>query len=158
MGYNISQGSTKFFISKDHFSHLLSLFKNEGYEFNNINDFIEFMWDDNLWEIEIDDSGNICSILIYSEKLSFQELDTLNIMAPCVRDGSYITISGEDGDLWRWVFQDGRCIEIHPTILWTSHTQLRQELIKMFEEYAFSSSTLPNVSGLIDKIVQYILN
>lgn len=66
------------------------------------------------WEPELDDDGNIVDIYFQWEKLGQEDLMFQRI-APWVKDGSYIEMSGEDGCVWRWVFKDGECQEIRPT-------------------------------------------
>lgn len=39
------------------------------------------------------------------------EHEMFNAIAPFVEPGSYIEMQGEDGAIWRWVFQDDTCIE-----------------------------------------------
>lgn len=38
-------------------------------------------------------------------------------IAPYIEDG-YIEYQGEDGDLWRYVFKDGKVREVYPKIVW----------------------------------------
>lgn len=41
------------------------------------------------------------------------------LLAEFVEDESYIEITGEDGDKWRWVFNKGKVKEIKPKLVWS---------------------------------------
>jgi len=76
------------------------------------------------WEISVDEEGEItddpgCVYEIYfaGEGLS-NDLELLNLLAPHVEAGSYVQMQGEDGDLWRWVFDGKTCKQVAPTITW----------------------------------------
>ena len=69
------------------------------------------------WDIYLDDEGNIDSIFFNSEKLG-DDTVFLNAIAPFVKDGSYIEMNGEEGAMWRWVFNNGVCEEKAPQIIW----------------------------------------
>lgn len=62
------------------------------------------------WEVDLDEDLNIININFIGEKLG-DDINLFEAIAPFVEDGSYIEMSGEDGDIWRWVFEDGKCIE-----------------------------------------------
>lgn len=61
------------------------------------------------WNCTLDDEG-ITTLLLENEKMG-QELLLFQALAPFVDEGSYIEIQGECGDVWRWIFKDGECIE-----------------------------------------------
>jgi hypothetical protein len=61
------------------------------------------------WLAGISDSGNIDSIEFYGEKLGDDEL-LFQAIAPFVEAGSFIEMQGEEGKIWRWVF-NGRTVE-----------------------------------------------
>lgn len=76
--------------------------------------FAEFRWD-----VYTDDDGNINTIDFVGEKSGYgEDLEFLQSVAPFVREGSFIEMSGEDGQLWRWVFDGKTCIEKYPEINW----------------------------------------
>jgi hypothetical protein len=61
------------------------------------------------WEVEFDDESNdIVGINFSGEKL----------IAPYVEAGSYIQMQGEDGEMWRWVFDGATVKEVKPKIDW----------------------------------------
>jgi hypothetical protein len=57
-----------------------------------------------------DEWGNINSVRFYGEKLG-QEMELFKVLAPFVKDGSYIEMQGEDGSVWRWAFKKGEVKE-----------------------------------------------
>jgi hypothetical protein len=70
------------------------------------------------WRKQIKKKGkNIIYIHFTLEKLG-DDHEILDAIAPAVENASCIEMSGEEGDLWRWVFKDGRCQEIFPKIIW----------------------------------------
>lgn len=69
------------------------------------------------YSIEEDDNGNVFDIWFIGEKLG-GDFNIFLAIAPVVENGSYIEMRGEEGDLWRWVVNDGVCKEITPTIIW----------------------------------------
>lgn len=69
------------------------------------------------WEVEQDDNSNIVKIRFTGEKLG-DDLVLFEQIAPFVEDGSFIEMSGECDDIWRWVFKGGKVKEISPNIIW----------------------------------------
>ena len=69
------------------------------------------------WSPEYDSAGNVTRLSFTGEK-SGDDLVLFNAIAPFVQDGSYIEMLGEDGDRWRWIFQDNKCEEKHARIEW----------------------------------------
>ncbi|MDX1932939.1 MAG: hypothetical protein SFU56_10070 [Capsulimonadales bacterium] len=58
------------------------------------------------WEPELDDEENIVSLFFTGEKLG-DESSIFESIAPFVAPGSEIRMAGEDGQIWRWVFEHG---------------------------------------------------
>jgi len=69
------------------------------------------------WEAEFDKDGNINAIYFEGEK-SGDDLALFNAIAPFVKAGSFIEMSGEDGAIWRFQFDGKICFENYPTISW----------------------------------------
>ena len=67
---------------------------------------------DQGWKITQDQEGNIVGVFLERQKLNYNELESLNSIAEHVKDGSYIQICGEEGDIWRWVFEGGECRKV----------------------------------------------
>lgn len=62
------------------------------------------------WTPDLDAEGNTVSICFDGDKLGEDKI-VFSLIAPFVQDDSYIEMNGEEGAIWRWVFQDGKCIE-----------------------------------------------
>jgi len=72
---------------------------------------------DSGYEIDVDESGNIVGF--YTEGSDICDDDELyQAFAPFLRSGSFLELSNEQGDTWRWVFFDGNCKRINPVMLW----------------------------------------
>ena len=41
-----------------------------------------------------------------------------SILAPFIKDGSFIEVLGEDGALWRYAFEKGKLLVLDPQITW----------------------------------------
>ena len=116
-----------FFIRKDNFARALEAIKllaekQEKYdwvdssEFRNSPTLADALgkW---RWDAEINKDGDIDNICFRGQKIGSDEV-LFNAIAPFVEDGSYIEMQGEDGVMWRWVFEDGVCKEKNATITW----------------------------------------
>lgn len=142
MGYYISQTDSKFFIPKEVFPLALQDIKsimgntddmNGGsfggdrppekwyswvntetvLEANNLKDALH-AW---RWEAYLSEEGDITDINFVGEK-SGQEEVLFNIIARYVKDGSYVSMRGEDGEMWRWYFDGERCIEQYGRVVY----------------------------------------
>jgi len=69
------------------------------------------------WELELDDHQNVVGICFFGEKLGDDKI-LFDAIAPFVKDDSFIEMRGEEDEGWRWVFKHGKCIEIHPQVVW----------------------------------------
>lgn len=69
------------------------------------------------WEVEMDDEENVVGIEFYGEKLGDDE-QLFGMLAPFVEPGCFIEMQGEDGTLWRWVFDGKSCEEKSAIISW----------------------------------------
>lgn len=49
------------------------------------------------------------------EKLAGWELEVFQCIAPYIDDG-YLEYIGEDGEQWRYIFKNGECREVYPSI------------------------------------------
>ena len=64
------------------------------------------------------DEEDYTQIWFNGEKYSGDEVDTLNAIAPFVEDGSYIEMSGEEGEVWRWIFHPDGVEEKFAKLVW----------------------------------------
>jgi len=122
MGYCIEQRDSKFFIDKKYFNEALvavkSLAGKKMYDDDYLNaDSLADAIGEWRWDVTIDTSGNIVDIEFLGEKLGDDKI-LFDVLAPFVKTGSYIEIQGEDGELWRWVFDGEKCNEVYAEITW----------------------------------------
>lgn len=77
--------------------------------FHEIQDFVEMLreW---RWDLAMDITNNVLGIHFVGEKMGADEL-LFDTIAPWVEKGSYIEMQGEDGNIWRWVFDGKHCHE-----------------------------------------------
>jgi hypothetical protein len=130
----MDQVNSSFFVPKENFAevikaiHNLALAKDKTTEgsslnsryrwidegFEKINDIKELFsyW---RWEIFFDQEGDITDISFAGEKLGSDSV-FFNAIAPYVREDSFIQMSGEGDDQWRWFFDGKTCVEQHPKI------------------------------------------
>lgn len=120
MGYSISQGSTQFRIKKENLDKALEAL-------NTKLPFGRYHWATHVkqgslqnsmsewsWDPEFDpETGDINDITFNAEKLG-DEIKMFQTIAPFVETGSYIQVSGEGGESWRWVFDGKTCEEVYP--------------------------------------------
>lgn len=62
-------------------------------------------------------TGGIDEISI-AGKWRGNEKDIFDVLAPFVEDGSYVGFIGEDNGMWRYVFENGKCIEQFGSVKW----------------------------------------
>ena len=113
MGYCITQGDTEFAITDK--AGALAAIK----ELANDRDYFSWVNGEEVrdaetvreafraWRWELDSEG----LYFCGEKLGEDAL-LFETVAPYVKDGSYIVIRGEDGDTWKWLFEDGKFQEL----------------------------------------------
>lgn len=69
------------------------------------------------WRWDVHTEDGVIGIEFMGEKLG-DDLVLFKAIAPFVESGSYIEMRGEDGALWRWVFEDGQVKEKVATVTW----------------------------------------
>jgi hypothetical protein len=142
MGYYISQTDSEFFIPKEVFALALQDIKSI---MGNTNDMMGGSWggekppekwyswvdtesvlkaetlkdalDAWRWEACLSGEGDIIDLTFGGEK-SGQDEVILSTIARYVKDGSYICMRGEDGELWRWYFDGNRCVEQYGRVVY----------------------------------------
>ena len=119
MGYNATQVKSKFFIADEDkrpaFKAVKAVYGIESW-FENCR-CIEDFFDEFSYSTEIDANDNICGIHFEGEKIGNEE-SMFSILAPFVKSGSFIEMCGENGDQWRWEFNNGKCSEKKAKISW----------------------------------------
>lgn len=104
------------------------------------------------WDVEEDKNGNIDGILFSGDK-SGDDTKLFEAIAPYVESGSYIEMSGEDGAIWRWKFDAGKCTEDSVTLDWDNCSEIVANLLK-------EKKILPTLIGIhpsLDKKIGEIL-
>ena len=131
MGYCISQQDSQFFMREENrepaFKALMEMVKSVGFKFNwpileelkaakNLTGAMwEFLWD-------INSHGNVDIIDFGGEKMCEGLTYAFEAIAPFVESGSYIEMTGEDGERWKYVFENGEFREESATFVYTEQT------------------------------------
>ncbi len=73
------------------------------------------------WRLKLDDAGATCGIDGPAGDKVGDEKALFDAVAPYVEDGSYIQIIYDsDNTIWRWVFRDGRCLEVEAELVFST--------------------------------------
>ena len=99
MSYYATIADSSFFVSTENTGRVLAKFRSRPYHF------------------DLDAFGNIIGIRTKSCP-QYSDLALLKDVAPYVRDKSFILVTGEEQDAWKWVFEKGTCRTISPTLVW----------------------------------------
>lgn len=123
MGYYMDQRETKFKFKDGMDNKILNAIKNAVNE-GKVSSWVDknvvnksTIFEDALGECRWEYYKIDKTLWFEGEKLG-DDYNLFCAVAPFVEDGSYIEMSGEDGCLWRWVFENGKCKEIYPNIIW----------------------------------------
>jgi len=117
MGYCMRQVGSSFFIAKAKVDAALeAMGGEEGYEISRKKG--ESHASVQCWSFDLDDKGNITGIHFGGEKKGYGENERFARVAPFVKAGSYVEMSGEDGARWRYVFDGKKMKEIDGKISW----------------------------------------
>jgi hypothetical protein len=69
------------------------------------------------WKVEVGEDYNIVGISFEGQKLGDDET-LFRAIAPFVEPGSFIEMQGEDGCLWRWLFEEDGFRQQDARIVW----------------------------------------
>lgn len=128
MGYCIDQTDSKFTVKEANkipaMKAIKAAFKGKGQigwiredELKGTDSFSEVMRKCR-WDCDLDDDDNVDSIEFQGEKAG-EDIDVVfNAIAPYVEAGSYVEFHGEDGDLFRYVFDGSTMKEKNATVSW----------------------------------------
>lgn len=126
MGYYMNQRGCNFFVPASNVQSMIEAIHNldngSHYSWVKMNFLdskdVEEIFKCWRWSIELDpDTGNIVDIFFDGEKMGDDEA-LLKAIAPFVKAGSFIEMSGEDNAMWRWCFDGEKMVEKLPTITW----------------------------------------
>ena len=84
------------------------------------------------WDIEMMKDGSVDGISFSGEKSGDDTL-LFEAIAPYVESGSYIEMSGEDGYIWRWKFESGKCTEEGAVLDWEDNAEIVKSLLEQKE-------------------------
>ena len=74
------------------------------------------------WSVSLAAAGNVTGIFFEGQNWGEDE-ELFDAISPWVEAGSFIEMRGEDGDLWRWIFDGKSCKQVSPETVWPSDTQ-----------------------------------
>lgn len=63
-------------------------------------------------------NGGVDYIELRYEKYRDTEFEIFQVLAPFVEEGSFIQFVGEDYNIWRYAFKDGKCVEQYAEMRW----------------------------------------
>lgn len=121
MSYNMKQHDTQFFLDKSKLEAARYALRNAAaackwFNMKNARS-LENAVCQFGWNLEFDDDDNVNGIE-HILVCAGDEERLFSAIAPYVKPGSYIQMTGEDGTMWRWAFDGVRCIIQKPTIVW----------------------------------------
>lgn len=116
MGYSYFAGDSSFFIPADKKREALSALwdhamkvRCETFEKMELEDELRESWG---FECSTGDRDDIIDMFPLDSYLDSERNETLfNLLAPFVREGSYLMYYGEDGTQWGWRFREGKAQE-----------------------------------------------
>lgn len=125
MGYCMRQIKSQFKIKEENIKYAYSAlqnlfyFSNKSYDCVNSNSVCDAQtFEETMeairWKVELSDNGDVTSIEFLGEKYG-DDSTFFFILAPYVEDGSYIMMEGEDGNKWKWIFEN-KIVENIPII------------------------------------------
>jgi len=132
MGYSMYHVDGDFSIKKEDFDAVLIALKAapKGRLVDDIDENIpDLEWAFSMcqWECLMDEEG-IKSIYFNSEKWHDAHVQFMNTVAPWVPDRSFIECRGEEGEMWKWFFMDGKCEEHQALVTYPTLEKYRGEV------------------------------
>lgn len=155
MGYYIKQRNTQFVIRKKNFEKVIEAINklepggwvsSEAQTSKDIEEVFE-AW---RWNVYMDQKGNIVNIDFNGEKAG-DDSKLFHAVAPYVEDGSFIEMSGEEGEIWRWTFRDGEMIEEGCELCWDNEQEIIAALLKKKELYPLLIGLHPSLDRMLEK-------
>lgn len=119
MGYCAILEDAKFFIAEENKYEAYRKLKKDLYDVDGVQKArcLEDILEVYCFSPEIDKGDNIYNIDFTGDKLWDEEI-LFNLLAPFVKSGSYIEMRGEDGERWRWVFDNGQFKTVTAKVVW----------------------------------------
>lgn len=129
MGYYIYYEGGDVRISKGNVPHainaLRTLLEEESFlhcKKPDLDDLESMLWHYGF-ECDFDDEGNVVNIMWAGDK-SRNEDECLAAIAPFVDPGSYMYMSGEEHEHWKWTFKDGQLEDVGATMVYNDENPL----------------------------------
>lgn len=85
------------------------------------------LFDSYEYRPRFDEMHNVIGLEYYCEKWC-EDDKIFDVFAKYVEKGSYIEMGGEDGTVWRMLFDGEHCREINPVIAWPDCEKIQKEL------------------------------
>jgi hypothetical protein len=158
MGYDVYQRGEHFKIKRKNFDACLQVIKglNKDFAWVSPREVQEatslkeafLAWN---WDAEVDRTGVVC-IHDDCEKLGDED-QLFQAIAPYVESGCYIEMSGEDGALWRYQFENGKFYNNNAMLDWECSVEIVELLLKQ-------KALLPTLLGIhpmLDKKIGIVL-
>ena len=118
MGYRIYIREVDLRIRKENFDAALSAVKAAfSSSWTEHLDTFEEAMSDFGYAPEYDEDGNIDGFEFIGEKLR-NDREFWDTVAPFVEEGCYLEVEGDDLEIWRWKFRNGKVIVQYPIFLW----------------------------------------
>jgi hypothetical protein len=125
MSYSVTQGESSFYIKEQDVKGALKALKDhiklsQRYQHGSVATkwpHISLALKDLGFQTEYNEDGDLIKIYYESEK-SWGEQDLLKCLAPFVQNKSFVEFLGEDGERWRYWFNEGKLWVQHPEISW----------------------------------------
>lgn len=120
MGYQIYMREVDLRIRKENFEAALIALKEAFVSDRTWTEHLESLEDamsDFGYIPEYDEDGSIDGFE-YEGKCLRGDYEFWTALAPYVEEGCYLEVEGDDLEIWRWKFKNGKVIVQYPTFLW----------------------------------------
>ena len=120
MGYQIYMREVYLRIRKENFDAALSAVKEALASDRTWTEHLESLEDamsDFGYIPEYDEDGSIDGFE-YDGKCLRGDYEFWTALAPFVEEGCYLEVEGDDLEIWRWKFRNGKVVVQYPTLLW----------------------------------------
>ena len=120
MGYQIYMREVDLRIRKENFEAALNALKEAFVSDRTWTEYLKSLEDamsDFGYIPEYDEEGSINGFE-YEGKCLRGDYEFWTALAPYVEEGCYLEVEGDDLEIWRWKFRNGKVVVQYPTFLW----------------------------------------
>lgn len=140
MSYYVKVKGNNFNIKESNLKPIAKLLKEKFPELKDSRTNLDTIMRDYDWHFRYNNEDDSVIGAIYDrENYHPEHLLIFDAMAPPVEPESWIEFRGEDGSIWRWIFDGKNAWEIRPEIVWGNSSSKIQEakdfLHKALENY-----------------------